>query len=310
MTKDEVTGQAAQPPFTKVPIAAIDRILRVSLVLFPVLVLSGAKYWELFQDGELLRYGWGPLVFLLPTIGLSYHVWAMTERKIYTGQWETIPIKERFNNIKESSTLILLLILVACGIAWLYQYNSGSFSEDWSNIWPVFLLLMVPIAHFVVLQRKYVLTEAAQRAKSADDEEKRGRPSLWKNPWVRYALAILLCGMAQAIDIELDIKIANHEIGEKDLATSRLSIGLFIFIAAYFAKELVLITLPFVLTWHIFTMLPTFDRVLLIAIIIAAIGYYFEQNERKRLLELENMARKRAESGFMPYTGKKESGEY
>lgn len=215
MTKNKEAGQAIQPPFTKAPIAAIDRVLRVSLVLFPVLVLCGAAYWKFFQDGDLLRYGWWPLVFLLPTIGLSLHVWATTERKIYTGQWEAIPIKERVNDIKTSSTLTLWAILGACGIAWLYQYMDGVFSEDWSNIWPVFLLLMVPIAHWVALkiQRRYVLTEVAQREKAADDEGKEGRPSLWENPWVRYALAILLYGLTR----EMDIKIAGHEIGEQDL---------------------------------------------------------------------------------------------
>jgi hypothetical protein len=216
MTKDEEVGQAAQPPFTKAPIATINRALRVSLVLFPIFVFCAFHYWNLYRDGELVRYGWWPLVLLLPTIGLSLHIWATTGRKINTRNEEE-DFFERF---------------------------------QW-------------------------------------------RTSIWENPWVRYALAILLCGIVR----ELDIKIDNHETEVKNLATLRLSMGLLLFIAAYFAKEFVLFTLPFVLALHLFKMLPNVDKVLLIAIIVAAVGFYLEQGKIKHRAEVWKRRREERETG-------------
>ena len=230
MTKNKEVGQAIQPPFVKAPIATIDRILRVSLVLFPVFVFCVFLYWSLYRDGELVRYGWGPLVLLLPTIGLSLHIWTTTGRKINT----------------------------------------------------------------------------------RNDEEYPWRISIFGSPWVRYALAILLCGIVW----ELDLQIESHETEVEDLAMLRLGMGFLLFIAAYFARELVFYTLPFVLAWHLFKMLPNVDKVILIAIIVAAFAIFWEdvttramKTHRDLLERKRSYERTRSESGFITYTSKKESGE-
>lgn len=162
-----------------------------------------------------------------------------------------------WKSIKANATL--LLVFIFCGYVWWIQYENGKLLEHGWWLIPIFIS-GVRLSDFFEDEKKFKF--------------------FFQDPWIRYSLTIILCGLSWEFSKDTDFA-QRHSADEVSLA-----ISLPLLIAAYFARELVLIIVPSLLiiklVLYLLMMLPVVDRVAVIALVVALASFYYWNKKDER----------------------------
>lgn len=157
--------------------------------------------------------------------------------------------KFSFRHIKALATAFLTCLLF--GYLWFRQYENGKLLE--SGWW------IVPLFVISLRSSVYLLKE-------------RSFDSFFQDPLVRYSIAAILCTLTWEASKDADF-IQKHSSSEVYLTLSFPLI-----MAAYFAREAVLLIIPVLLVIKLLIfllmLLPVVDRVAVMAIAVAAVPFF------------------------------------